>query len=119
MSKIYLKVNTTITDPNKEVVIRIRFKSGKTDQATTTGESVKLKYWNLEKQNFTKANFKGKETLLGRLRRLQDHVLDEAAKTNIYPSGWLLNVVDRYLYPESYKVVTIRCLTGWNTIFMT
>lgn len=103
MSKVYFVVHTKVTDPEKEVNIRIRFKSGKTDQSTASNESLKLKYWNLQKQDFTKANFKGKDALLGRLRKLKDHVLDEAIKVKDFQSGWLLGIVETYLNPDGDK----------------
>lgn len=103
MSKVYFVVHTKVTDPEKEVNIRIRFKSGKTDQSTSSNESLKLKYWNLQKQDFTKANFKGKDALLGRLRKLKDHVLDEAIKVKDFQSGWLLGIVETYLNPDGDK----------------
>ena len=80
MVKVYLIVNTKKKNSNQEVSIRIRIKDGQIDQATSTGETVKLLYWNLRKQELTKAAFKGKESLVIRLAKLKAFVLEKASQ---------------------------------------
>ncbi|WP_052670681.1 site-specific integrase [Draconibacterium sediminis] len=113
MAKVYFKVLTKTTDPTKDVFIRIRFKVGKTDQSTTTGETVKLEYWSLEKQEFTKAYFKGKDAQQNRLQKLKSHVFEESLKTNEYPKGWLLSVVDQYRFPKKYEKLNSTAIYDW------
>ncbi|MCK3684382.1 site-specific integrase [Maribellus sp. YY47] len=113
MAKVYFKVLTKATDQSKDVFIRIRFKSGSTDQSTTTGETIKLEYWNIEKQDFTKAYFKGKDPLQNRLQKLKSHVLEESLETNEYPKGWLLSVVDQYRFPKKYEKLLSTAIYDW------
>ncbi len=113
MSKVYFKVNTTTDDPNRDVTIRIRFKQGKVDQATTTGEQVKLMHWDLKKQNFRKTGFRGKDTMIARLNKLKTHVLDEALKTTQFEPGWLFGVVDKKLHPKKYKKDEEQSMYEW------
>lgn len=100
--RIYLVVNTKQKDLNQEVSIRIRIKEGSVDQAVATGEKVKLVYWNLNKQEFTRAAFKGKEAMLTRLARLKTHLLECAAKEESIQPGWLNEVVDKYRFPSKH-----------------
>ncbi len=104
MSKVYFLIKTTVSDANKEVFIRVRYKAESIDQATSTGEKVKLMYWNTNSQEFNRKNFKGKEAIKARLRALETHILEEAIKAKEIVNGWLVDVVDRYLHPEKYEV---------------
>lgn len=113
MGKVYFKVNTKTEDLNKEVSIRVRFKNGKVDQATKSGEQVKLKHWDLGKQKFRRTNFKGKDQMITRLNLLKAHILDEAVKTNQYKKGWLLEVVDKKLNPDRYKLTQDLSMFEW------
>jgi len=102
MAKIYFIVNTATTDKEREVSIRVRFKDGKVDQSTASGESVKLKYWDMSKQDFRRTAFKGKDTIKSKLTKLESHVLEEAEKVDEIEKGWLFSVVDKYLHPKKY-----------------
>ncbi|MBN2660432.1 MAG: tyrosine-type recombinase/integrase [Tannerellaceae bacterium] len=113
MGKVYFKVNTTTEDPNREVTIRIRFKDGKVDQSTTTGEQLKLQHWDLAKQKFKRTRFPGKDKMINRLDKLKIHVLDEALKTSRYEKGWLFGVVDKKLHPEKYKKKLEQTMFEW------
>lgn len=103
MANVYFKVLTKATAPEKKVSIRIRFKDGKIDQSTATGQSVKLKYWDLKKQEFKKSDFPLKDNIKAELSRLKTHVETKAIETNVIEKGWLLDIVDRYLHPDKYK----------------
>lgn len=78
MGKVYFRVNTKTDDPKKDVSIRIRFKDGKVDQSTASGETVLLQHWDLDKQKFKRTSFKGKDNLISRLKKLESHVLEKA-----------------------------------------
>lgn len=118
MSKVYFKVTTEKEDPNKEVVIRIRFKRGKIDQGATTEERVKLQHWDLTKQKFKRTSFHGKDQLKARLSELKAHVLDEALKTPEIEKGWLKGVVDKKLHPEKYKKQDKQTMYEWIEDFI-
>lgn len=118
MGKVYFKVNTTTEDPNREVTIRIRFKDGKVDQATTTGEQVKLMHWDLKKQAFRKTSFRGKDQMKVRLNKLKAHVLDEALKTPQIEKGWLVAVVDKKLHPKKYEKLGRQSMYEWIEDFI-
>ncbi len=105
MAKVYFKVLTKVTDPEKEVSIRIRFKSGKIDQSTASGQTVKLKYWDLKKQDFKKSHFPLKDNIKAELSNLKSHVQKKAIETKTIETGWLLDIVDRYLNPDKYKQI--------------
>ncbi|WP_299581750.1 tyrosine-type recombinase/integrase [uncultured Sunxiuqinia sp.] len=113
MPNVYFKVRTKKDDPKQMVSIRIRFKSGKTDQISKTGEKVSLQYWDLSSQKLKRTSFKGKDNLKLRLKNLENHVLEEAAKTRTYPTGWLNDVVDKYLFPEKHKNNSSTTMSQW------
>ncbi|WP_159519538.1 site-specific integrase [Sunxiuqinia indica] len=113
MAKVYFKVLTKIQDPHKDVNIRIRFKEGKIDQSTITGESVRLRYWDLDKQCFRRTHFKGKDQLTSRLKKLEYHVLEKAAQSDSIKKGWLLLVVDQYLHPQKYIQKSDQSMFEW------
>ncbi len=105
MANIYFKVLTKTTDLEKKVSIRIRFKNGNIDQSTATGQSIKLKYWDLKKQDFKKSHFPNKDIIKAELSRLQTHVETKAIETPNIKKGWLLDTVDRFLNPDKYKLL--------------
>jgi len=113
MAKVYFKVNTKTDDSKKDVSIRIRFKIGKIDQSTASGESVQLQYWDLEKQQLKRTSFKGKDNLLSRLKKLESHILDLASKRENIESGWLLLEVDKYLHPNKYVKKDSQTMYEW------
>jgi len=113
MGKVYLKVNTKTEDPQKEVSIRIRYKDGKIDQATSTGESVQLQHWDLDKQKFKRTSFKGKDNLISRLKKLESHILDKASKKEIIEKGWLFLEVDKQLHPTKYVQKDSQTMYAW------
>lgn len=113
MGKVYFKVLTKQEDPSKEVSIRIRFKEGKIDQATKTGENVKLQHWDLEKQNFKRTSFKGKDQMISRLKKMEVHVLEQAAKSDQIETGWLNDVIDRHLNPKKYAKKEKQSMFEW------
>ncbi len=113
MGKVYFKVLTKQEDPSKEVSIRIRFKEGKIDQATRTGENVKLQHWDLEKQNFKRTSFKGKDQMISRLKKMEVHVLEQAAKSDQIETGWLNDVIDRHLNPKKYVKKKEHSMFEW------
>ncbi|MFB6343217.1 tyrosine-type recombinase/integrase [Saccharicrinis sp. FJH62] len=103
MGKVYFKVNTTVSDPKKFVSIRIRYKEGKLDQATATGEKCQLQYWDLSRQKFNRKMFRGKDNMVARLKKLEMYVVDKSQADGNKGKGWLLNVVDEYLHPEKSR----------------
>jgi integrase len=113
MGKVYFKVLTKTEDIRKEVSIRIRYKDGKIDQATSTGESVQLQHWDLDKQKLKRTSFNGKDNLISRLKKLEGYVLDQAAKTDLFESGWLLSIVDQYLHPIKYLKKGDQSMFEW------
>jgi integrase len=113
MAKIYFKVITKTDDQKKDVSIRIRFKDGKIDQSTASGESVKLQFWDLEKQKLKRTSFKGKDNLISRLKKLESHILDSASKTDEIGTGWLFSVVDQYLNPKQYIPKRDQSMFDW------
>lgn len=113
MGKVYFKVNTKTEIPSKDVSIRVRFKKGKVDQSTATGEQVKLQHWDLKKQQFRRTSFKGKDRMVARLNKLENHILNEALKTNEFPKGWLHEVVDKKLHPKKYKQTEDLTMYEW------
>lgn len=103
MGNVYFKVNTTVRDPKKKVSIRIRYKEGKIDQSTATGENCELQYWDLKRQQFNRKSFPGKDRLQNRLKKLEVYVYRQAEGLKNIQKGWLLSVVDVYLHPEKAK----------------
>ncbi len=113
MGKVYFKVLTKQEDPKKEVSIRIRFKEGKIDQATSSGESVKLQHWDLEKQKLKRTSFKGKDQMISRLTKLEAHILVQASKTDQIETGWLFKIVDQHLHPKKYVKMREQSMFDW------
>ncbi len=113
MGKVYFKLNTKTEDPKKDVSIRIRFKDGKIDQATSTGELVILEHWDLKKQEFKRTSFKGKDMLIPRLSKLEGHVLEQAANADQIETGWLNKIVDQHLHPKKYIVIQEQPMIEW------
>ncbi|MBN2165476.1 MAG: tyrosine-type recombinase/integrase [Marinilabiliaceae bacterium] len=108
MANVYFKVLTKATDQEKKVSIRIRFKHKTIDQSTATGQTVKLKYWDLTKQDFKKSDFPLKDKIKAELSRLKTHVEIKAIEVELIEQGWLVDVVDRYLHPDKYKQLEKR-----------
>ncbi|MGQ8335818.1 phage integrase SAM-like domain-containing protein [Sunxiuqinia sp. A32] len=113
MAKVYFKVLTKTEDIKRDVNIRVRFKEGNIDQSTSSGESVKLQYWDLSKQKFKRTAFKGKDEVINKLKKLEGHILEEALKTNPKGQGWLYNVVDKYLHPFKYVQQDSQTMFKW------
>lgn len=122
MAKVYFKVLTKATEPEKEVFIRVRFKTSivingrrKTiDQGVTTGETVKLKYWNLETQSLRKSDFKGKDALVSRLEKLKGAIIEEALKAEgKFTKGWLNSVVHKSDEDEEINIELLPWLENY------
>lgn len=118
MGKVYFRVNTKTDDPKKDVSIRIRFKDGKVDQSTASGETVLLQHWDLDKQKLKRTSFKGKDNLISRLKKLESHVLEKAPKSDIIESGWLYSIVDQYLHPGKYIKKKDQSMFEWIEIWI-
>ncbi|WP_163710001.1 site-specific integrase [Mangrovibacterium lignilyticum] len=114
MAKVYFKVRTKLSHPESDVSIRVRFKDANVDQIAKTGEVVKLRHWNLEKQEFRKTTFPGKDRLVGRLRQLKEHIHNWAEQSSEKKAGWLLDVVDRFRYPEKHETRVVDDFFIWS-----
>jgi integrase len=112
MGNVYFKVLTKTDNPKKKVSIRIRYKNGKIDQSTASGQMVQLRYWDLEKQSFRKINFPGKDKMVAKLKSLEVHVLKKAEAEEI-KTGWLVETVDRYLHPGKYRNEDRQNMFDW------
>jgi integrase len=112
MGNVYFKVLTKTDNLNKKVSIRIRYKDGKIDQATASGQMVQLRHWDLDKQSFRKTNFPGKDKMIAKLKSLEVHVLKKAKAEEI-KTGWLVETVDRYLHPGKYRNEDRQNMFDW------
>ena len=133
MASISYFVKTQISDPNKEVNIRIRLRDSITNQSAATGLKVLLKYWDLNKekknrkgeivenknfQNLNGSYFKGKDELKTKMHKLKAHILEKAEGITKFPIGWLNDIVDHYLFPEKYKCEEdANKLISWCTAY--
>lgn len=101
--KVHYVVRTTTKDPEKLVSVSIRIKAGSVDQAIASRYVVRLKYWNVEKQEIRRTAFPGKADFLAQLSDLENHVLKCGEGLATVPPGWLKYTVDLFHNPDQGK----------------